>query len=57
MPEVIEDLRKALENQKAVERYAAGYRSEKKPQTELDRAVMKYKEEQEKRQQLERFFA
>lgn len=57
MPEVIEDLRKALENQKAVERYAAGYRSEEKPQTELDRAVMRYKEEQEKRRHFERFFA
>ena len=57
MPEVIEDLRKALENQKAVERYAAGYRREVMPQSELDRAVMKYKEEQERRQHFERFFA
>ena len=57
MPEVIEDLKKALENQKAVERYAAGYRRETSAQSELDMAVNRYKEEQEKRQHFERFFA
>jgi hypothetical protein len=57
MPEVIEDLRKALENHKAVERYAAGYRREVSPQSELDRAVSHYKQEKKKQERMARFFA
>ena len=55
MDEIMADFKKALGNAKAVDRYAAGYRAERKPSSKLDLAVQNYKEAQEKRQRLARY--
>lgn len=54
MEQALNDLRNAMNNLSAVERYEKGYREEKKPETDMDKAIQNYKEAHDKKQRLER---
>ena len=54
MEQALNDLRNALNNTSAVERYEKGYREEHKPETEMDRAIQNYKEAHAKKDRLEK---
>lgn len=57
MDTVTEELKKAMRNVMAVQRYESGYRKEPAPKNSLDVAVIRYKEERQKKERLERFFS
>ena len=54
MEQALNDLRNAMSNLSAVERYEKGYREERKPETDMDKAIQNYKEAHAKNQKLER---
>ena len=57
MDRVTEELKKAMRNVMAVQRYESGYRKEPAPKNSLDMAVIRYKEEMQKKERIERFFS
>ena len=54
MEQALNELRNAMSNLSAVERYEKGYREEHKPETEMDKAIQNYKEAHAKNQKLEK---
>ena len=53
MEQALNELKEAMNNLSAVERYEKGYREEKKPETDMDRAIQNYKEAHNKKDRLE----
>lgn len=54
MEQALNELKNAMSNISAVERYEKGYREERKPETDMDKAIKNYKEAHDKKQRLER---
>lgn len=54
MEQALNELKKAMNNVSAVERYEKGYREERKAETDMDKAIKNYKEAHDKKQRLER---
>lgn len=54
MEQALNDLRNAMNNLSAVERYEKGFREEHKPETDMDKAIQNYKEAHAKKDRLEK---